>query len=262
MKTQTAVDICRNGQGVILKELSDVIEAYLLRNPRLSLNGLATKAGVSEPTLRRMRKQNIKTLPKINTILDLLSCVYKERNISDLIPYCPPATKEYLSDAFAVILNEESPYENDKLLCRELKDTTSYLIYKLAACRVGVKVEDIEYFFGVVGTTKAKELEKKSLIFEMLGFYHARTKSFRLDNDRFIPNFKAVADFIRVQDGVRKKDNLFYNLSESISEEGYKEVIEIQRKALKEIIDIFSNKKYAGDKPTFILSAVDYFASS
>tara|TARA_Y100000590_G_C15689811_1_gene1003009 strand:+ start:888 stop:1676 length:789 start_codon:yes stop_codon:yes gene_type:complete len=259
MKIQKLVEISKNAQGEILAELSTIIDNHLLRHQNLSLNGLALKSGVSEPTLRRVRKREIKTLPKITTILDILSCIYKERNISDLIPYCQPATKSYLSDVFSVILNEESPYENDKQLCRELKDNTSYLIYKLAACRIGIRKEDVEYFFGTLGKARAIEMEKKSLIFEMLGFYHARTKSFRLDNDQFITNFKSVAEFIRVEEGVKNKDNIFYNLSESISEEAYKEVMAIQKSALKEIVKIFNDKKYAGDRPAFVLSAVDFF---
>jgi predicted transcriptional regulator len=246
-------------QAIIL-ELQECIKSFLVKNKHLTLNALSKKSSVSEPTLRRVRNAEIKTLPRVNTIVDILSTIYKERNISDLIKHCGPNLRAYLEKVFTVILESNAHYENDTGLSRELKNTTSYLIYKLAANRTGIKRELVCRLFGELGLRKLKDLERKGLVFEMIGSYHARTKSFSLDDELFRQNFQAVSEFIRVEDGPEKGDNLFYNLSESISEEGYQKILSIQRQALKEIVHILNEKEYAGDKPVFVLSSVDHFS--
>lgn len=259
MRTCDMVETSPQERLAILSELKDAITSYLEVNKNLSLNAIACRSNVSEPTLRRIKKGEVKTLPRINTIVDILSIIYKERNISSLIQKCGPHLKSYLSKVFSVLMDTEAAYENDTGLSKVLQDSTSYLIYKLAANRIGIKREQVQRNFGELGLKKLSDLERKGLVFEMVGSYHARTKSFCLDDDLFIQNFKSVADFIRIEEGPARGDNLFYNLSESVSEEGYQKIMAIQRQALKEIVSILNDKKFVGDKQAFVLSTVDYF---
>lgn len=199
MKASHLCDLSSQEMIVLVDQLSAIIDDYLVKKPHLSLNALAKKCCVSESTLRRLRKRQVKTLPKIETVLDILTTVYSERNIQKIIETIDDPLESYLSRLFNVINQQKASYDYDASISKELKDTVAYLIYKLAANRTGVKKETVSEMFGNWGLQKLALLESKSLVYRMVGRYHARTKSFSLSDDLFIQNFQATAGFIRVE---------------------------------------------------------------
>lgn len=78
-----------------------------------------------------------------------------------------------------------------------------------------------------------------------------------MGHEQFVEHFKAVADFIKTGDLGPKKNNLFYNFSESVNEKGMREILNVQRAALKKVARILNDDQFGGDIPLFVLSAID-----
>lgn len=245
----------------IVVQLREVIKGYLDEHRRVSLNGLSKRCQTSEPTLRRIMSGKVKTVPTLTTIIDILSTLSKESQLTKLIELYPGPIAESLKENFGLVLGPECSYESSEVLNKELADEQKYLIFKLAANSSGVKRATISELFGSIGEQKCDELISKDLLTETVVNHERLLKTkvdgFSLSHRLFTKNFKAVANFIDTSPKIGRQDNLFYNLSESLSDQGLKEVLNIQRQALQKIIKILNDPKYTGDHPVFVLSAID-----
>lgn len=247
-----------NEQETLIGELRKVVIRHLESNPRLSVNALSKRSNVSEATLRRIVKDQIKTEPCPDTVLEVLIAITKEQKISELAKMFPGIIADKLKAAFG-FQTHTSNYQYVPELEQELNDEISYLVYKIAANTNGVSIEQIKSSFGIIGLERLEKLIEKKLIEFKDGQYHAIYKSFSMSNQVFIRNFKSVAQFINISKNRDLSQNLFYNLSESISREAYQEVLKIQKQALKKISQIINDEKNKGDIPFFHLTAVDRF---
>lgn len=249
-------------QTPIASELQKLIKSHLNEHRNLSLNALSKRCRVSEPTLRRIVSGKVKTNPTLNTIVDILSSLSKETNITKLIELYPGPLAESLKENFgAVIGPEKYNYEYSELLNRELKDSKRYLIFKLASNSSGVTRAKIRELFGEVGDQKCDDLINLDLLHEEWKdnqrVLKTKVEGFYLHNDLFKQNFKALADYIDTRPKLGEQKNLFYNLSESINEQALRDILNIQRQALKKIVKILNDEKSRGDLPVFILNAID-----
>lgn len=96
----------------ILDQLQDSILSYLNRNKNISLNGLAKRCAVSEPTLRRIKNGQIKTLPTLTTIVDLLCSLNKVDKIPALVEiYQGTPIGDFLAEHFSVLASGNFSYE-------------------------------------------------------------------------------------------------------------------------------------------------------
>ncbi len=244
--------------SLILNQLQDSVLTYLSKNKNISLNGLAKRCSISEPTLRRIKNGQIKTLPTLTTIVDLLCSLNKVDKIPELIEiYKGSPIGEFLQEHFSVLSSTELSYEFNQELDEALRDNISYLVFKLSCNSAGVKRVKVQEMFGRLGTDKLDTLVTKGLIKPEGEVYRAAIEGFSLGHDTFVEHFKAVADFIKTGEIGPKKNNLFYNFSESVNEKGMREILQIQRTALKKIAKILNDDEFIGDIPLFVLSAID-----
>lgn len=245
----------------LLAELKNVIQNFLDEHQRISLNGLSKRCQVSEPTLRRIMSGKIKTTPTLTTVVDILSTISKEDRLPELVKKYPGVIAETLKEGFSLIADEDTPYQYCAELNEVLRDEQRYLIFKLAANTGGVKRTRVKELFGLIGEQKLDDLIARDLVYEkLLGnerVIFTRVEGFSLSNDLFISHFKACANYIDTRAKPGKKNNLYYNFSESVNETGRREILNIQRAALKKMAAILHDDKYRGELPLFILSAID-----
>jgi transcriptional regulator with XRE-family HTH domain len=249
-------------QTPIASELQKLIKGHLNEHRNLSLNALSKRCRVSEPTLRRIVSGKVKTNPTVNTIVDILSSLSKETNITKLVDLYPGPLAESLRENFGTIIGpEEYNYEFSEVLNRELKDPKRYLIFKLASNSNGVTRAKIRQLFGELGDQKCDDLINLDLIHEQWQknqrVLKTKVEGFYLHNDLFKQNFKALADYIDTSPKLGEQKNLFYNLSESVNEQALRDILNIQRQALKKMVKILNDEKSRGELPVFILNAID-----
>jgi transcriptional regulator with XRE-family HTH domain len=245
----------------VLENLRQVIQTFLDQHDRISLNGLSKKCQVSEPTLRRIMSGKVKTMPTLTTIVDILATISKENRLPELIKQYPGPIAEVLKEGFSLVNDEELPYQFSAELNEVLRDEQRYLIFKLAANSSGVRRDRVKELFGLLGEQKLDDLIARDLVYEKLvdqqRVAFTRIEGFSLSHELFISHFKAVANYIDTSARPGNKNNLYYNFSESVNETGRREILNIQRQALKKIIAILNDEKYRGELPLFVLSAID-----
>lgn len=242
----------------VLVHIQQVMSSFLKEHPQLSVNALSKRSEVSEATMRRIVNDQVKTEPCGDTIIEILAAITKERRISELVKMFPGPIADKLKQTFG-FQTQNSRYQHIPELERELNDEITYLVYKLAANSKGTNRLKVSETLGIIGLDRLDKLMSKELIIEDQGVLHARYKSFTLSNQVFTRNFKSCAQFINTQKNRDPSRNLFYNLSESINDETYREVLKVQRQALKKINLLLNDPDNGGDIPYFQLVAVDYF---
>ncbi len=243
--------------NTLLCALQHALQSYLDEKPTRSLNGLSKKCTVSEPTLRRILRGHIKTLPTATTILDILTTLTGEKNTSHLAQRFPGPIADYLNSILPQTQDVATEYSSD--LNNELKDPVKYIIYKISSNSSGAHKQKILELFGRHGLQVAEALILKNYLTLENEIYFSKVKNFTINQENFIANFKLVADFIKTQNPLAKTSlqSLLANYSESISIEAYKEIIQVQRKALQKIRTIMSDDNSKGPIPLFLLLAID-----
>ena len=236
-------------------ELSNILNSYMEQRVHLSLNSLAQNMKVAETSLRRIRKSELKRMPKNDTTLKILSYIFKTSDLYILRSNLrPDGLGKYLTDEF--LLSDSTQKLDIRLIDNAVSDQTSYLVFKLASNSIGTTVGEVERLFGMLGTKAIDSLALEDLIEVCDGRITSKVSTFKVSNKYFIRNFKAISDFIKVDSG-GEAPNLFYNLSESVNQEAASKIHKVQKKALKEISAILNNDESRGEIPLFILSAVD-----
>jgi hypothetical protein len=241
----------------LLSALQNALQEYLDEKSTRSLNGLSKRCTVSEPTLRRIHKGQIKTLPTATTILDILTTLTGEKNTAKIAQKYPGAISDYLESILPQFQDVVTEYDSE--LNEELKDPIKYIIYKLSSNSSGLKTEKLNELFGRHGIQNADTLVTKNYLFKKENTYFSKIKNFTINQENFVNNFKLVADFIKTQNPLSKTSlsTILANYSESVSPEAYKEIVGIQKKALQKIRNIMSDEKSKGHIPLFLLLAID-----
>ena len=236
-----------------------ILVDYLESRPHLSLNGLAKRCQISEPTLRRIRKGQLKNLPSISTVYELLSYIGQEKKPNLLVEKFNGPIGRFLQEKLPQI-ETFSDIQVSQSLTQSLKDPVKYLVFKLAANDQGVTLDRIIDLFGNYGENQLNALVQENLIEQKQDRYVSKIETFCLSNDVFVEHFKATADFIKVEkvEGYnRSYAPHFANCSTGINKKGYSEILRIQRAALKKIRQVMADPEKSGDIPMFYLCAVD-----
>lgn len=238
-----------------IRELSHILNSYLEQREHLSLNSLAKNMNIAETTLRRIKNSELKRLPKNETILKVLSYIYKSSDLYELRSNLNPTSLgAYLSEEF--LLSDSNQKHSVQIIDESVSDQISYLVFKLASNSCGTTKDEVKRMFGELGIKSLEALELDGLVRDSDGTIHSKISTFKVSNKYFVRNFKAVSDFIKV-DSPGDNPNLFYNLSESVNLDAFKKIHKAQKNALKEITSIMNQETSRGDIPLFILSAVD-----
>jgi DNA-binding transcriptional MerR regulator len=230
-----------------------------MKYPSISLNAIAKRSGVSEPTLRRlmMSKEKNRQPPAPNIVLQLVSFIKKEKRMSVLISKTEGPIGDYLRKSFDQFIFEKEDIEMSFDLNKLFLDKDLYLIYKLAANSNGVSLKEIEKILGVTGKNKLSELIEKNVIEKRADEnFHAINKNFSVDVNvakNFLPE---LIRFFKPELAHEGK-TLFYSLSESMNESGIQKIKEIQIEAVKAIYKIMTDENNQGTIPYFSVSLLD-----
>ncbi len=241
----------------VVEHLQFVISDYLERKPHLNLSGISKKCSVSEPTLRRIMKGQIKTLPTVTTVLDILTYISNEKKPSKIIKLYPGPIADFLKETTPYVDDCDTDYNIE--LNRILKNPVKYLTYKLASNSSGVSEDKVRELFGSLGVKSLFSMVDKGYLTQKGKYYYSSSKSFTSNHTDFVENFKTVADFIKPEKlSPRSRVNPFFrNFSNSVTPEAYEEIVKIQKKAMTKIAQIMTNEDNQGEIPLFLLLAID-----
>jgi hypothetical protein len=244
----------------VVDSLRELVNSYLTKHPNISIQALALKANVPVTSLRRLVNEESKSEIAPHTVLNLCSYIVKEKKIQALLTKVQPAISEFLTRHFGqfIFSHEERVYSVD--LNTELRDRLAYFIYKLAANHQGTSLIEVTELFGVTGKKKADEMKSKGLLVEKADRLHAKEKNFSLDLKIAADHMPELVKFYKPE-AVSQGKNLFYSLSEALTEEAIKEIKDVQREAVKKIHSIMSDEKNAGQIPYFTLNLAETFLS-
>ncbi len=241
----------------LTEQLKDIVESYFAKHPNVSINGLAMRSGVGASTLRRLLAGSIKGDPAPHTVLNILSTITKEKKLSALVKLVDGPIGEMLQETFSHFIESETPHSYDNDLNEILRDQMSYFIYKLAANRKGTDKLFVTEMFGKAGLERLANLLDLGVVTENAeGDIHASEKDFSLDVEIAAGHLPELVKFYK-PNNIANGQNLFYTMSESLSEEGIQKVKTIQKEAIKKIYDVMRSPFYEGEIPFFTLDMSD-----
>lgn len=242
-------------------QLREQVDSYLKRNKHASLNSLAKKSGVGATTIRRIHSNSIKNSPSPHTVLNIMSALTNEKNLNKLISMLDGELGEYLGDAFSLYTQTVQEHSYTAELNQTLTDALSYMIYKMAANRTGVSKVVIVEEFGKQGLKRLEKLVIQGFIIKDDERFHATEKDFSVDYKVASEHLPELVKFYRPEE-LHLDKNLFYTLSETISDEGIKKIKEIQRDCVEKIYKVFKSPFYEGDNHYFTLNLSDTLTHS
>lgn len=238
------------------EQLKNIVESYFEKHPNVSINALAMKSGVGASTLRRLLSGSIKGDPAPHTVLNILSTVTKEKKLSKLVKLIDGPVGEMLQGTFSHFIESETPHTYDNDLNEVLRDQMSYFIYKLAANRKGTTKLFISEMYGKVGLERLTNMLSLGVLKIENDEVHACQKDFSLDVETAAGHLPELVKFYKPNE-IARGQNLFYTMSETLTEEGIQKVKTIQKEAIKKIYDIMRSPFYEGDIPFFTLDMSD-----
>lgn len=236
----------------MIEELSTLISDYLKQRPQLSLNSLAINMGVPETSLRRIKNCELVRPPKNDNLLKILSFIFKTDDLMVIAENLQGDLKNYIKEEFFLPEKGSVAFDVDRFI----PDQQSYLIYKLAANSSGVEKSEVQRLFGDFGLMSAEKMIRSGVLEERENFFFNVHEHFRMSDERFIENFKAVSDFIKVR-GNEEHAHLYFNFSESLSPEAIRKIHTIQKKANRDILKVIDSESSQGEIPFFFIGAID-----
>ncbi len=252
-------ELLNNTEGncmTLRDQLKDIVDTYFTRYPHMSINGLSLKSGVPATTLRRIVNASIKGEPAPHTVLNLVSAVTNEKRLSVLIGMYDGPLGNTLNEVFSPYIEMGLKHEYSNDLNEELRDSIKYFIYKVSANHNGTTVFWVGENFGKLGLEKLDELEKANLVQREGDSLFAAQKDFSLDLEVAAKHLPELVKFYKPRNlGLGK--NLFYTMSESLSDEGVQLVKEIEKEAIEKIVSVMNDIKFRGENPYFSLMVSD-----
>jgi hypothetical protein len=244
----------------LIQGLQSMITLYMEKNPSLTLNSLASRSAVPVTTLRRLMSGQQKNEIAPHSVLNLVSYVLREKNLSALLTRVDASIADFLRKHFGNFIFASSTRVYDLDLNTELRDETKYLIYKLAANHNGTDLMTIVENFGSQGKRKAEELQSKGLLVKTDDRLHAKEKNFSLDLRVAAEHLPALVSFYKpesIADGL----NTFFSMSESLTSEAIAEIKQLQRDCVKSISAIMNDSSKFGSIPYFTINLAETMLS-
>lgn len=163
----------------MLKDLKDLIDAWLKDRSTRNLSLLSRQSGVPYPTLRRVYQQE--NTPSLETVLALLNIVtttdsalsFLKTHFSTVGAWVGKLVKGLDSNFTAADFNEE------------LRDRISFAILTLASAG-GTSFEEVDHRFGEYGLAKLRRLLEIEAVYEKDGQLHCRYENFVVLDPRLI----------------------------------------------------------------------------
>ncbi len=247
-------------------QLQKLIQDYFQQYKNMTVNGLALKCGVPEATLRRMVQVKTKTVPATANIVSVLTYILRAPNLTTLIDRLENPLADYLKEQYQFIgklnpssLSDAERREQQVLMREVFQNKTVYHTFRCCLHRQGTTEKFIESVFGRPGLKALDTLLTNNLIFRRQDKFFSVATNPEFPPDLFKENFKSTADYIVDQSSNGDHHNLFANLTQSVNETAYAEIIHIQRESLHKILKILQNTESDGEIPCFVLSGVDHY---
>lgn len=242
-----------------IQALRTLVQSFLARNSRLTLQALAQRAQVPVTSLRRLMQEEAKTEVAPHTALNLCAFILKEKRVGKLLEMVEPVLADFLRKHFGAFVFEGAQERKFDLDLNEvLKDRMSYFIYKLAANRSGTSWIEVTELFGTTGKRKAEDMAKQGLLVEVDGHLSARDQDFSLDLQVAASHLPELVKFYKPE-SIGRGLNLMYSLSESLNEAAIKRIKDVQREAVKETHAIMKSADSQGTIPYFTLNICETF---
>lgn len=248
-------------------QLQKIIQDYLGQYKNITVNGLAIKCGVPEATLRRMVQVKTKTVPSTANIVSVLTYILKAPNLTALIDRLENPLADHLKQQYQFIgklsgstLSEDERNNQQALMRVLFQNKVAYHTFRCCLHRQGTTEKFIESVFGKPGVEALESLLLHKFIFRRQDKFYSVASNPEFPADLFKENFKSTADYIVDKTSNGERHNLFANLTQSVNEAAYAEIIHIQRESLHKILKVLQNSTSDGDIPCFVLSGVDHYS--
>ncbi len=189
--------------------------------------------------------------------MDLLTTISRKTNVKEMLALYPGPVSDFIRESFPHL--EEHDPEYSRELNSHLRDPLKYLIYKLSLNKMGVSRDRVKKLFGDHGLRELDTLLDLEVVARKHNRYFFAGKSFTINFDGFVEQFRAVASFIKPYKVVERKplNPLFVNASESVSAETYEKIAKIQRETFQKIREVVQEDKDGGPIPMFYICALD-----
>lgn len=256
---QNSHELNSSPESSVNNQLRKMTSDYLEKHQGLTLNALAGRSGVPATTMRRLMQEEGRSELAPHSVLALVSYLLKEKKISKILKNITGPVADLLNKCFDQFIFDEksSDHELSTDLNTMFQDKMCYLLYKLAANVSGTSIEDVKDSFGLLGLNKLNEMISKGwIVVASDGRLHAKEKNFSVDLALAHQLSHSLIDQYKPYD-LKKGFNLFYSLSEGMTNEGIQKIKEIEKDAVKKIYEIMCTKNLQGDIPYFALIVSD-----
>jgi hypothetical protein len=238
-------------------QLRSILDEYFKNFPKVSVAALAKRSQVSATTLRRILLSEKPFTPSPHIVLNLLSYLKKEKNLSKLLDLVDGPAGELLQSCFSKFIFEDTPHIYDYDLNQVLSDKTNYLIYKLAANKTGTHRTVIQQMLGDRGIKKLEKLLEKGVVYTDNDHkIHAQEKNFSLDLELMADHLPELVKFFKPEE-VNLGKNVCYSISESLNQDAIDQILKIQTEAVKKIHQIMQDEQNHGIYPYFSINLSD-----
>lgn len=249
-----------NEENELIQSLQAMVSFYMSKNPLLTLNALAGRSNVPVTSLRRLMNGQQKNEIAPHSVLNLVSYVLREKNLSIILEKVDGSIADFLKKHFGhfIFSNQKNTYNVD--LNIELRDQTKYLIYKLAANHNGIDLMTIVENFGSLGKRKADELKTIGLLIQEGDRLHAKDKNFSLDISIAADHLPALVQYYKPENIAQERNSMF-SMSESLTHEAIQEIKTLQRECVMKMNAIMNEPKNLGTIPYFTLNLAETMLS-
>lgn len=243
-------------ENELIQCLQNMISTYLSKNTQLTLNALAQRSNIPVTTLRRLASGQQKNEIAPHSVLNLVSYILREKNLSFLLEKVEPCISEFLKKHFGnfIFSSQKNTYDVD--LNVELRDQTKYLIYKLAANHDGTDLMAVVENFGTFGVKKVEEMKSNGLLIQEGERLHAKEKNFSLDLNIAAQHLPALVQYYK-PDSISGGLNTMFSMSESLTREAILEIKALQRECVLKMNAIMNKPENLGSIPYFTINLAE-----
>jgi hypothetical protein len=247
-------------ENELIQTLQTMIASYMSKNSQLTLNALAQRSNVPVTSLRRLVSGQQKNEIAPHSVLNLVSYILREKNLSLILEKVEYPIAEFLKKHFGnfIFVGKTNTYDVD--LNIELRDQTKYLIYKLAANHNGIDFMTIVDNFGSHGKRKADEMRSSGLLQEIDQRLHAKDKNFSLDLAVAADHLPVLVQYYK-PDSIAHGRNSMFSMSESLTFEAIQQIKALQKECVLKMNAIMNDAKNLGTIPYFTLNLAETMLS-
>jgi hypothetical protein len=225
------------------ERIKTCIDAFLEKNPRLSLQSVEDKTGVPSSTLRRIF--SLKGNPQPEAAIKIFSSLGHDEELYQYMLDFHPGIAEIM----ALKSKHNQEYDFVNVSDRDYFLSEDYaLIVSLAYTTSGTTEKEISYELGQKGLERLQELLKKNIIEKKAdGRYVGKFKNYKLSLADTKERIEASLRYYRVNEASGINNWISYQ-TESLNENGLKNLKLLQQKHFIERKEqIFNNPIYSGN---------------